>query len=73
MDPLPLLPIPLPRYGLSTCTIDPLVANLGKTEVTDLNQSVSNSAALAKDLNSDIPLRSILTDFSSAVFVMRRM
>ena len=70
MDPEPLLPL---LYGLSKGTIEPLVANLGNTAVTDLNQSVSNSAALAKDLNSDIPFRSILRMiFESAVCICTR-
>ena len=34
-----------------------MVANFGSKAVTDLNQSVSNSTALAKDLNSETPLR----------------
>ena len=35
-------------------------ANFGKNEVTDRNQSVSNSTALANDLNSQTPLRKVI-------------
>ena len=50
------------------------LANFGNKEVTDLNQSVSSSTALASDLNSQIPLRVVIVVWSlSADFLMRQV